>query len=217
MADTTLMKIPESISLEEGLLLGDVLSTGFFCARQAEIKPDGHYVVVGCGPVGLMSIIGARELGARTVIAIDSIHERLAMARTFGATTVSSRDELDALIAEKTEGRGADAVLEAVGSRSAIRLAVEVVRAGGTISSVGVCTEEHVPFSPVEAYDKNLTYRIGRCPARHLMTGLIPIVREKKYPITSIFTHNLSLSEGVTGYDIFANKKDNCLKVLLSP
>jgi threonine dehydrogenase-like Zn-dependent dehydrogenase len=218
MAESTLMKIPEGVSLKEGILLGDVLSTGFYCAAQAGIKPSGTYVVVGCGPVGLMAILGAIECGAEKVFAIDSVPARLSMAAQFGATTMdaTSASALE-VIRGTTEGRGADGVMEAVGSHSAVKLAIELVRPGGTVSSVGVCTDEHIAFSPVEAYNKNLTYRIGRCPARHMMEKLTPMVQRKKYNIESVFSHSLPLSEGVNGYDMFANRKDSCLKVLLTP
>jgi threonine dehydrogenase-like Zn-dependent dehydrogenase len=218
LADTTLMKIPEGISLEEGLLLGDVMSTGFFCAQQAEVKPGGVYVVMGCGPVGLMTVIGAMEAGAGRVFAIDTVPERLAMAKQFGAESIdANKISVKDLILESTEGRGADAVMEAVGSYGAVKLAVDLVRPGGIVSSVGVCNDAHLAFSPVEAYNKNLTYKIGRCPARHMMNKLVPLVLKKKYNISSIFSHHLKLSDGVYGYDIFSNKKDSCLKVLLEP
>lgn len=218
MADSTLMKIPEGVSLEEGLLLGDILSTGFFCARQAEIKPGGVYVVIGCGPVGLMTIIGALEHGAEKVFAVDSVPARLAMASKFGAAPINGiAANAKELILEATQGRGADAVMEAVGSTSAVGLALELVRPGGIISSVGVCTDQHMAFSPVQAYNKNLTYKIGRCPARAMMEKLIPLVQRKKYDVTSVFSHRMPLSKGVEGYDIFSNKKDNCLKVVLLP
>lgn len=218
LADATLMKIPDGISWEEGLLLGDVMATGFFCAQQAEIKPQGVYAVVGLGPVGLMTVLGAKEAGAEKVFALDSIPERMMMAKQFGADVIdiSNAYPLE-VIREATQGRGADAVMEAVGSGSAVRLAVELVRPGGIISSVGVCNDVHLAFSPVEAYNKNLTYKIGRCPARHMMDKLTALVLKRKYPITSVFSHKMNLSEGAKGYDIFANKKDNCLKVLLRP
>lgn len=217
-ADGTLMRLPEGISLTEGLLLGDILSTGFFCAHQAGIQRDGTYIVVGCGPVGLMAILGAREAGAENIFAVDDLPERLQMAKQFGAMPLSRKDASSKeQILDATEGRGADAVLEAVGSGSAVKLAVDLVRPGGTVSSVGVCTDAHMAFSPVEAYNKNLTYKIGRCPARYMMEQLIPMVQQKKYDITAVFSHTLSLEQGVHGYDIFANKKDNCLKVLLQP
>jgi threonine dehydrogenase-like Zn-dependent dehydrogenase len=218
MADSTLMKIPEGISLEEGILLGDILSTGVYCAQQAEIRSNGINVVVGCGPVGLMTVIGAREAGACRIYAIDTVPERLERARQFGAEVIDLRQkDAIATVIAASDGRGADSVMEAVGNHSAVRLAIELVRPGGVISSVGVCNDAHMAFSPVEAYNKNLTYRIGRCPARSMMEKLIPLVRQKKYDISSVFSHKMKLSDGVNGYDLFANRKDNCLKVLLTP
>ncbi len=218
MADTTLVRIPEGVSSEEAILLGDVLSTGYYCALQAEVKPGGTYVVVGCGPVGLMAVLGARELGAGRVLALDIFKERLAKAMEFGAEPLDSSSlPPKEVIFEITQGRGADGTLEAVGSSSAIRLAFDLVRPGGVVSSVGVCSDIHLAFSPVEAYNKNLTYKIGRCPSRFLMDRLVPVVQKKKYDMASIFSHRMQLSEGRNGYEVFAGRKDNCLKVLLHP
>jgi threonine dehydrogenase-like Zn-dependent dehydrogenase len=114
-----------------------------------------------------------------------------------------------------TEGRGADAVLEAVGSPAATRLAVDLVRPGGVIASVGVHTEEHLAFSPVEAYDKNLTYRSGRCPARHYMDRLLPLVADGVFPVDAVVSHRLPLEEGPRAYAIFDAKQDGCTKVVL--
>ncbi len=217
LADSSLMKLPEGVSLEEGLLLGDILSTGFFCARQAEIKPGGTYVVIGCGPVGLMAILGARFYGAEKIYALDALPDRLAKAKEFGALPIDSakQNSLE-VIQEATEGRGADAALEAVGNSATNRLAYQLIRPGGIISAVGVCTDANLPFSPADAYNKNITYKVGRCPARAMMEQLVPVVQEKKFDFTSIVTHRMALSKGVSAYDMFANKKDNCLKVILS-
>lgn len=215
LADSTLMNIPDGVTLEEGLFLGDILSTGFFCAKQVGINPKNIYVVVGCGPVGLMAILGAREYGAERVYAIDTVPERLDMARKFGAIAINSNQNPIEVIKAITDGRGTDGVMEAVGNSATNKLAYELVRPGGIISAVGVCTDEHLSFSPTQAYDKNLTYKVGRCPARFMMNELVPLVQSKKYNFTSIISHRLSLREGVAGYDMFANKKGNCLKVVL--
>lgn len=218
LAESTLMKIPQGVSLEEGLMLGDIISTGFFCAHQTEIKPKNTYAVVGCGPVGLMAVLGAKEYGAEKIFAIDTIEERLKKAEQFGARPINASTQNPAeVIREFTQGRGADAVMEAVGNHGSGELAYDLVRPGGVISQVGVCTDAYLSFSPAQAYDKNLTYKVGRCPARYFMDKLVPIVQQKKYDFTSIITHRMKLSEGVSGYDIFDKKKDNCLKVLLTP
>jgi threonine dehydrogenase-like Zn-dependent dehydrogenase len=216
MADSTLMKIPEGVSLEEGLLLGDIFSTGFYCAHQAGIKSNETQVIVGCGPVGIMAIFGARELGAGNLFAVDSVASRLQMAKELGATPIDfSKQNPREVIYEHTHGRGADAVMELVGNQAAGNLAYDLLRPGGTISAVGVCTDAHLSFSPTQAYDKNISYKVGRCPARYFMDQLIPIVQQKKYPIAKIFSHRMKLEEGKRGYDIFANRKDDCMKVVM--
>lgn len=218
LAESTLMKIPEGMTAEEGLFMGDILSTGFYCARQAEIKPKNTYVVIGCGPVGLMAVLGAIEYGAEQVFAIDTVPERLDKAQSFGAIAIDARSQNpNEMIRSATHGRGADGVLEAVGTAATNKLAYELLRPGGIISAVGVCTDNHLAFSPTQAYDKNLTYKVGRCPARFMMEDLVPLVLSKKYDFTSIISHRMPLQFGVTAYEIFANKKENCLKVLLTP
>jgi threonine dehydrogenase-like Zn-dependent dehydrogenase len=203
--------------LEQALLLGDVIPTGFFCAYQANIKPGKVYVVIGCGAVGLMAILGAFELGATSVFAVDTIPERLALASSFGAIPINGQQQ-DPLqvIKEKTEGHGADAVLEAVGNNFSLKLAYTLVRPGGIISMVGVNNESTMPFSAADAYNKNLTFKVGRCPARFFMERLLPVVASGKYDYGAIITHRLELSEGVDAYTMFSARKDNCIKVVLS-
>jgi threonine dehydrogenase-like Zn-dependent dehydrogenase len=217
LADSTLLAVPDDVLPEEALLLGDIFSTGYFCAELAEVDARGVYAVVGCGPVGLMAVIGARELGAERVYAIDSILERLASAQDLGAVSINlHEDDPTAIVREATDGRGADAVLEVVGSESAMRLAVELIRPGGIISSVGVHTEDRFAFSPVEAYNKNLTFKIGRCSARFYAERLVSVVRKKKYDLASVISHRLPLSGGVRGYEIFDKKLEGCTKVVLT-
>lgn len=218
-ADHTLVNFATHIPAKEALFTGDIFSTGYYCADMANIQKGGTYVVVGCGPVGLMAVIGAKELGAKRLYAIDSVAERLAQAETFGAIPLNyQQQDAKSVILKATKGRGADAVMEAVGSPAASRLAYELVRAGGIISTVGVHTSEQFAFSPVAAYDKNLTFKIGRCPARFYMSSLLDVVlAERKYNLSSIITHELPLSEGVNAYDIFDQKKEGCLKVVLRP
>jgi threonine dehydrogenase-like Zn-dependent dehydrogenase len=218
LADSTLVPLPDAVSDEAGLLLGDVLATGYFCADLAGVDGSGVYAVVGCGPVGLMALAAARHLGAEQVLAVDSVPERLQRARDLGARTVDHRVEsaIEA-IRDLTEGRGADAVLEVVGSASATRTAVDLVRPGGVVASVGVHTEERFAFGPGEAYDKNLTYRTGRCPARHYMERLLPLVGARRFPLDSLVSHRLPLEEGPRGYALFDARQDGCTKVVLTP
>jgi threonine dehydrogenase-like Zn-dependent dehydrogenase len=216
MADSTLIPLSNDLSEEKGLLLGDVFSTGYFCAENAGVNENGVYVVLGCGPVGLMTIIAAKHLGAGKIFAIDYLHERLAMAEEFGAVSLHpSFENVKEKILTATAGRGADAVMEVVGSPEALRLAIELVRPGGTISSVGVHTAKQFSFSPGEAYDKNLTYKTGRCPARFYADKLLREEIVQRYPLEKIITHRFALSDGAGAYEVFDKKLDGCIKPVL--
>jgi len=218
MADNTLLPLSNDLSNEKGLLLGDIFSTGYFCAENAGVNSKGAYVVIGCGPVGLMAIIAAKHLGAEKLFAIDSVANRLEYAKSFGAIPLNFIvTNVKEEILQQTNGRGADAIMEVVGSENALRLALDVVRPGGTISSVGVHTAKQFSFSPGEAYDKNLTYKIGRCPAKYYADKLLREEVVQRYPIESIITHRLKLEDGAKGYDIFDKKLDNCIKPVLMP
>jgi threonine dehydrogenase-like Zn-dependent dehydrogenase len=218
MADSTLIPLSNDINEEKGLLLGDIFSTGYFCADNAGINSKGTYVIIGCGPVGLMTVIAAKHLGAENLFAIDYSNERLQMAKEFGATPINPLSiDVKEKIMNTTNGRGADAVMEVVGSSEALRFAIDLLRPGGTISSVGVHTAKHFSFSPVEAYDKNLVYKIGRCPAHFYAEKLLREQVIQKYPVEKIITHHFALNDGTKAYEIFDKKLDNCIKAVLHP
>jgi threonine dehydrogenase-like Zn-dependent dehydrogenase len=218
LADSTLLPLPRDLAPEAGLLLGDVLATGHHCAVMAGASPDTICAVVGCGPVGLMAVLAARELGAERVFALDAVPERLAFAARLGAepADISSGGAVER-IRQATGGRGADAVLEAVGTAASSRMAYDLVRPGGTIAAVGVHHEAGFPFSPGQAYDKNLTWRIGRCPVRHYMDALLPVARRHSHDLAALFTHRAPLEAGPGLYRIFDEKREGCLKVALRP
>lgn len=216
MADSTLLPLSDDLNEKKGLLLGDVFSTGYFCADNAGIKPGSVYAVIGCGPVGLMTIIAAMHLGAETLFAIDLVPERLSIAKKFGAIPLNpSLTDIKEEILNNTHGRGADAVMEVVGSDKTLKMAIDLIRPGGTISSVGVHTTKHFSFSPGEAYDKNLIYKSGRCPARYYAEKLLKEGVPQRYAIEDIITHQFTLEEGVKAYEVFDKKLDNCIKAVL--
>lgn len=217
LADTTLVGVPEDLSAKAALLTGDVLSTGYHCTVQGDVGPGTVCAVLGAGPVGLMAILAARELGASRIFGLDLVPDRLEWATRFGAEPIDAARAPLQQIRELTGGRGVDAVLEAIGSASATQLAFDLVRPGGTISAVGVHHEAVFPFSPGQAYDKNLTWRIGRCPARHYMETLQPLARQHQRDLDAIFTHTLPLDEGPDAYRMFAERRDGCVKVALIP
>jgi threonine dehydrogenase-like Zn-dependent dehydrogenase len=217
LADGTLVPVTRDLPAEAALLLADVLPTGWHGARLAETGPGRVTVVLGCGPVGLMAVLAALEQGADTVLAVDAVPERLALAQRFGARPVRLDGDVSAAVRGATGGRGADGVVEAVGSASAGRLAFDLVRPGGTIATVGVHHEAVMPFTPAEAYDRNLTWRIGRCPARHYAPGLVPVALRRAKDLTALFTHRLPLEAAADAYRMFDEKRDGCIKVALVP
>ncbi len=216
MADSTLLPLSNDLNEKKGLLLGDVFSTGYFCADNTGIKPNAVYAVIGCGPVGLMTIMAAKHLGASTLFAIDMIPERLAIAEQLGAIPLNpSITDIKEKILSSTHGRGADAAMEVVGIPQTLKLAIDILRPGGTISSVGVHTATTFSFSPGEAYNKNLIYKSGRCPARYYAEKLLREEVIHRYPVEDIITHQFQLSEGAKAYEVFDKKMNNCIKAVL--
>jgi threonine dehydrogenase-like Zn-dependent dehydrogenase len=218
LADSTLVAVAKGLSEVEALLLGDVLPTGWYGAKRAGAAPGVVIGVVGCGPVGLMAIVAARELGAERVLAFDPVAERRAAAERLGA---EARDPnaagIVAALRDETGGLGLDGVVEAVGSAGSTRLAFELLRAGGTLSSVGVHTRSDLGITPIEAYDKNLTVRFGRCPARALMEPLADVVRSGSHDLGAVVSHRLPLHAGPEAYRLVAGRQGGCLKVVLTP
>ena len=215
LADGTLLKVPGSVSAESALLLGDNFSTGYFCAEMAQVTSDSFVVVVGCGTVGLLATRIAIAMGAKQVIALDRVDQRRKVAETLGAKAIAPGEEALDYVMQQTEGRGADCVLELVGLLDAQEMAFRLLRPGGVLSVIGCHTAEHFAFSPSHAYDKNLTYRTGRCPARHYMDRLTDEIASGKWSIDSMITHRFRPEECVRAYDVFAHQRDGCLKAVL--
>jgi threonine dehydrogenase-like Zn-dependent dehydrogenase len=216
LAATSLVAVGDDVPAEVALLLADVVPTGWHVARMGDVRSDSVVVVLGCGPVGLAAVVAAVEQGARRVFAVDAVAERLALARRFGAEPLELGGDPRAAVLDATEGRGADSTLEVVGSEAASRLAFDLVRPGGVVSIAGVHHESRFAFSPVEAYDKNVTVRIGRCPARSLMEELRDLVR-RRADLGAIVTHRLPLAAGADAYRMFDLKQDGCIKVAFTP
>ena len=214
-ADATLVSVDEEFPAELALLLADVVPTGWHVAQLGEVSAGDIVVVLGCGPVGLAAVVATRERGAQRVFAVDAVAERLECASRFGAEPLTL-DRATATVLAATEGRGADAVLEVVGTAEASRLAFDLVRPGGIVAIAGVHHENRFAFSPAEAYDKNLTLRIGRCPARSHMEELLPLLRRRP-DLASIVTHRRPLADGPAAYELFDRKQDGCIKVAFAP
>ncbi len=215
-ADAALRRIPDGVSVEQAVLLTDILPTAFFGARNAELRPGQSAAVIGLGPVGQLAVECAHLCGAARVFAIDRIPERLAAAEAAGATPVHA-DRAAEEILQATGGLGPDAVIEAVGADATIQLALQLVRPSGVVSVVGVNVRLDFPFPMALALMKNLTFRIGVCPIPELWDELIPLVQAGRLRPERVFTHRMPLSEGSEAYRIFDQKRGGVLKVLLDP
>ena len=218
LADGTLLRVPGDLDECVALLAGDILSTAMFGAELAGVSAGDLVVVIGCGPVGLLAIRTALERGAGEVVAVDRIPTRLAAAERFGATpaNLDTEDPLE-IVHERSEGRGADAAIEAVGSPEATRLAADLLRLGGSLAALGVHNEPHLALPPGEIYDRNLTYSGGRCPVRYYMPASLRLAERDADLLSGLISHRLPLSEGVEAYRMFAERREGCTKVVLMP
>ncbi|MEX2466579.1 MAG: alcohol dehydrogenase catalytic domain-containing protein [Gemmatimonadota bacterium] len=218
LADGSLVTVPDDLDEAVALLAGDILSTALFGADLARVSEGDLVAVVGCGPVGLLAVRAALAAGARQVVAVDRVPTRLEAARRFGATPVdfSSQDPV-ALVRSLSDERGADGVIEAVGTPEATRAAADLLRPGGAIGAVGFHVEPHLALSPGEIYDRNLTYSGGRCPARAYMLRALELARRDEALVASLISHRLPLADGVEAYRSFADRLPGWNKVVLEP
>lgn len=218
LADTTLVPVPDHLEDSAlGLLAGDILSTALFGAEMAGVEDGATVAVVGCGPVGLLAVRAALARGAGRVWAVDRIPGRLEAAAAFGAEPLHLDDDPVARIRVATGGHGVDGVIEAVGHPSATRLAADLARPGGRIGAVGVHTEPHLAISPVELYDRNLTYATGRCPARRFLPEALELLRTEAERLSPMITHRLPLDDAPEAYRRFAAREPGWIKVVFHP
>ncbi len=237
-ADFGPRKIEGDLKDEEVLFLTDIFPTGWSAIDWANLKGGETVAVFGCGPVGIMAQKAAWLRGAGRVIGIDVLDYRLEAARKNAKSETLNLKDVDVVeaIREMTGGRGADVCVDAVGmeaegkfgesllnllhgqigSIKVIDLCASAVRRGGIISIVGVySTRYNFPFGQI--FDKGVTLRMGQAPVQNYIDYLLELVRDKKVVLDDIISHTLPLEEAAHAYDIFCNKKDNCLKVVLKP
>ena len=216
-ADMGLTPIPDTVSYEEALFTGDILSSGFWGAEIAEIQKGDCVAVIGAGPVGLCAAESAKYLGAGTVILIDRDAYRLNLAMQNGLTDVTvNTGESDAAdkVRELTEGRGADAVIEAAGGKDTFELAWKLARPNAVVSVVAMYEEDQILPLP-SMYGKNLTFKTGgvdanRCPE------LLSLIEKGDLRTDFLITHRSSLGEIMEGYRVFEAKDDNCMKWVIT-
>jgi len=213
LAESTLVEVPEALAPDLALLAGDVLATGWFGAASAEAGEGRTLAVVGCGAVGISAVAAALELGAGAVVAVDPAADRRALAERFGAHPASLEEAAD-LVRRITSGRGADGVVEAVGTPAATSLAWDLARPGGTIAALGVHHEASLAVPPGALYDKNLTYRAGRCPARLYLDRALALLAAGRFPFAELVSHRLPLEAAPEAYAAFDRREPGWTKVV---
>src|SRR3954469_10886059 len=217
-ADLTLRRIPEDGGLEDEdvLFVGDILTTGYDAVRKTDMRPGDVVAVIGCGPVGLCTVMAARALGAGKVVAVDMVPERLELAESLGALPVNPAEtDADDVVLELTEWRGADVVVDAVGSEGALRACFPLVRMGGTISLPGMYVEDAASVPIGDMWLKNITITAGVANVQGHMDEVLELIRDGRIDPKVIISHRLPLSEAPEGYRLFDAKE--AMKVVLDP
>src|SRR3954462_11623917 len=242
-ADVGPMKVPSSLSDEQVLFLSDIFPTGYMAADFCNLKGGETVAIWGCGPVGQFAIRSALLLGAERVLAVDTVTERLALARAAGAETIDFlKEDIYDRIMELTKGRGADACIDAVGTETApmasadsmldrvktatfmgtdrphvLRQAIHCCRNFGTVSIVGVYGGflDKIPMG--SAINRGLTFRMAQTPVQHYLPKLLQRIEKGDIDPSFVITHRASLEQGPELYKTFRAKKDGCIKVVLKP
>jgi threonine dehydrogenase-like Zn-dependent dehydrogenase len=216
-ADVNLLHIPDAIDDERALFVGDILTTGVYAASLGDIHAGSTVAVVGCGPVGFFCIQAALAGGAGRVFAVDLEPERLVLAASLGAVPVNAQEQHPvSALAEATDGRGADVVLEAVGTPSAFESAVAIVRRGGRVVVVGVYAGESVEMQLGVYWARALTLRFsGICPVHTWWERAMDELAAGRIDPAPLISHRLPLEEAPAGYALF--DRHEATKVVLLP
>lgn len=231
--------VPDHMEDEQVLFLTDIFPTGWSAIDWAEITGGETVVIFGSGPVGLMAQKAAWVRGAGRVIAVDPVQYRLDRAKSVNKVETLDANDPDLVekIYEMTEGRGADACIDAVGMEAnrsigeklkavinvekgtskVIELCTQAVRRGGIVSVVGVYGSPYDNFPVHRIFDKGLTMRFGQAPVQKYIDELFDLVKNDKVVLNDIISHRLPLAEASRAYDIFKKKEDDCVKVVLKP
>lgn len=238
-ADVGPRVVPDSLTDNQALFLTDIFPTGYIAVDWANLKGGETVVVFGCGPVGIMAQKSAWLQGAERVIGVDIQPYRLERAKKTAKSEVINAAEEDVveIVRQLTHGRGADVCIDAVGmeaDRSVLEKVLNTVRMqagttnvlencfsavrrGGVVSVVGVYGSYYDKFPLGQFFDKGLTMRAGQVPVQAYIEKLLRLVREEKIVLDDIISHQLPLEDAPHAYEIFNNKEDDCLKVVLKP
>ena len=216
-AENSVYKMPSALSESEGILLSDILPTGFEIGVQyGHVAPGDVVAVIGAGPVGLAAVTTARLYGPSKIVVIDVDAGRLKRAADFGATdTVNSEDEdWQSQVMALTDGQGVDVAIEAVGLGETFTMATKIVRPGGSVANIGVHGKS-VELALNELWIKNIDISMGLVNTNTL-SMLLKLVTEKQLKVENFVTHTFKFDEMINAYDVFGNAAQNdALKVLI--
>lgn len=215
-ADTTMEPIAEGMSDEQAIFVGDILSTGFFGAERAEIKPGDVVAVVGAGPVGLLATMSAQLFGPARTFVIDMVDSRLELAQELGGIPINAKavHPVEA-IERETGGVGADSSIECVGLLTAVDTAIHAVRGGGTVSMVGVPSAVLGDFPYMRMWLKSLTFRAGWCNVQAYMQPLLDLIAAGRLHPEKIISHRMKLDQAEEAYRMFDARQ--ATKIVLTP
>lgn len=216
-ADNSLYKVPDGVSDAEGILLSDILPTGFeIGVVYGHTKPGDVVAVVGAGPVGLSAVMTSHLYGPSKVISIDLDDKRLARARELGATDTVNNSEpgWEEKVMELTDGLGVDVAIEAVGIPATFKAAYSIVRPGGTVANAGVHGKPvELPLNDLWIKDIDITMGLV---STNTLPMLLKLVAAHQLPVDKFITHEFSFDEFMKAYDVFGHAAEHdALKVLI--
>lgn len=217
-AQRIMVPIPEELTDEQVMLVTDMLPTGYFGAENGDIQPGDTVAVFGCGPVGLCAQISAQMFGPSKVFAVDLLDYRLEVAEKFGSIPINAA-EVDAptRIRELTDGLGVNVAIEAIGAPAAFYGCLMSARVKSNISVVGIFSEGvELPLNTLCITNKRITMGLPIKLAEYVPM-MIKQIQAGKIDTSPIISHVLPLSDGERAYDMFANKLDGALKIVLKP
>ena len=216
-ADNGLTVIPDSVTDEQALFVGDILSTGFWAAKIGEISPADTVAVIGAGPTGLCTMLCARLYTPARIIALDTDEFRLNLALARGLVDVGlvpGRDDIEGTIRKLTQGRGADTVLEVAGGADTFQTAWKIARPNAVVVVVAMYEEaQRLPLP--EMYGKNLTFKTGGVDGCYCQE-IMDLIACGKLNTDFLITHRCGLDQILDAYEIF-EKKDHVIKFAVRP
>lgn len=220
-AMANLAPVPDGLTDEQVLMCPDIMSTGFAGAESGNIRIGDTVAVFAQGPIGLCATAGAKLKGATTIIAVDSVAERLEIARGMGADHTIDFNAVDPVdeIMRITDGRGVDVAIEALGLQVTFENCLRVLKPGGTLSSLGVYSRDlTVPLDAFRAGLGDNRIVTSLCPGgKERMRRLMNVIEGGRVDLEPLVTHRYRLDDVVEAYELFANQRDGVLKVAVTP